>query len=390
MKKMCTNCKFFLYAIISITFGVSIIIFAWKYNIEKIQCIHKDELYKNVQENITRHINDHLFENNTILLLNNDSIVINNKVLSKLKNYLSTKYLNRDTIAYDSTIQLFELHEFKNQNGQYVLSEKQLNSLKYYIQYIEKKIEQSIELNRTELDRDINRLNWWISLWIAAIGALGIFVPILINFNIANRVDKLSEKTDDINKTNDLVNKNLSDSSDKLDKIDGSVTKLEDEIKYIETIAAKLNAAEARLTNIESTSTEAESKSKIAHDKAEKTELILQLVSSIQALGYLDPEHLIRISHPIDYLKKALSTIHTRLSSCNKYYQERILNNNLVQLGLTLHTLSYYKFATPSIVRNLNEYSKKIENYFSSAQTQESYLTLVQELDDLVNSLPTN
>ena len=43
---------------------------------------------------------------------------------------------------------------------------------------------------KEEVDRDINRLNTWVTLWVALIGFLGIFFPLFVNYETKSVAEK--------------------------------------------------------------------------------------------------------------------------------------------------------------------------------------------------------
>jgi hypothetical protein len=68
------------------------------------------------------------------------------------------------------------------------------------LNFLTKQVETEVNRSKEEIDRDIDRLNYWVTIWVGIIGFLGIFIPVIINIDISNNIRTAKDKADDDDK----------------------------------------------------------------------------------------------------------------------------------------------------------------------------------------------
>ncbi len=99
-----------------------------------------------------------------IILINVDSSqkkIIKDSILNTFANILSAKYLNNDSIkgSAKSVVPVFHFPTNADENGNYVLSEDQVQALKDHLDFLANQVDKAVEQTKAEISNDINRVN---------------------------------------------------------------------------------------------------------------------------------------------------------------------------------------------------------------------------------------
>lgn len=322
-----------------------------------------------------------------IVFINVDSTKKNEldkKLTEQIADILTTKYLADDKTKFkDIDLKPFFIFPKANKQGNYVLTETQLNELKNHIEFLAKQVDLEVDRAKEEVGKDIDRLNMWVTIWIGVIGFLGIFIPIIINIDTAKSVERAIEKS------NEAQTKSI----EAIGKIDAAQTKID----TIEGIEKKVNDAETKINDIVTKTDEAKKNATTASEKAEsalnktkETENVLTAISAIGNLKDIDTNTLQYISNPIEAIIKTLHSIHSGLSNCNNQTDNTIVKDCLRQLGVKLQLLTFFKFMKREQTDLINAFSKSISDKLNSGYDKSKFDEILDELIILTENLNVN
>lgn len=322
-----------------------------------------------------------------IVFINVDSTKKNEldkKLTEQIADILTTKYLADDKTKFkDIDLKPFFIFPKANKQGNYVLTETQLNELKNHIEFLAKQVDLEVDRAKEEVGKDIDRLNMWVTIWIGVIGFLGIFIPIIFNIDTAKSVERAIEKS----------NEAQSKSIEAIGKIDAAQTKID----TIEGIEKKVNDAETRINDIvtktddaKKNATKASEKAESALNKTKQTENVLTAMSAIGNLKDIDTNTLQYISNPIEAIIKTLHSIHLGLSNCNNQTDNTIVKDCLRQLGVKLQLLTFFKFMKREQTDLINAFSKSISDKLNSGYDKSKFDEILDELIILTENLKIN
>jgi len=322
-----------------------------------------------------------------IVFINVDSTKKNEldkKLTEQIADILTTKYLADDKTKFkDIDLKPFFIFPKANKQGNYVLTETQLNELKNHIEFLAKQVDLEVDRAKEEVGKDIDRLNMWVTIWIGVIGFLGIFIPIIFNIDTAKSVERAIEKS----------NEAQSKSIEAIGKIDAAQTKID----TIEGIEKKVNDAETRINDIvtktddaKKNATKASEKAETALNKTKQIENVLTAMSAIGNLKDIDTNTLQYISNPIEAIIKTLHSIHLGLSNCNNQTDNTIVKDCLRQLGVKLQLLTFFKFMKREQTDLINAFSKSISDKLNSGYDKSKFDEILDELIILTENLKIN
>lgn len=281
-----------------------------------------------------------------IVFINIDSSVKNEldkKLTEQISDLLTKKYLKDDnTELKDIKLNPYFVLPKINIQGNYVLSETQLNELKNHIEFLVKQVDIEVDRTKEEVGRDIDRLNMWVTIWIGVIGFLGIFIPLIVNIDTARSAERAIEKSNE------------------------AETKSDD---------AKIKAGEAS------------EKAENALIKTKETENVLTAISVIGNLKDIDTSTLQYIKNPMEFVVKTLLSIHLGLSNCNNQSDNHVVKDCLRQLGVKLQLLTFYKFMKREQTELTNKFSNSISDKLNENYDQTKFNEILIELKELAENL---
>ncbi len=196
-------------SIILVVFSVLIGIVIWQCQINTLQNRQQKEASEIIANVIQEQSKKDLLLPK-IVFINIDSSVkkeIDKKLTEQISDLLTKKYLNDDKTEFkDINLKPFFVLPKTNKQGNYVLSEMQLNELKNHIDFLVKQVDIEVDRTKEEVGRDIDRLNMWVTIWIGVIGFLGIFIPLIINIDTAKSAERAIEKSNEAEiKSNEAI-----------------------------------------------------------------------------------------------------------------------------------------------------------------------------------------
>jgi hypothetical protein len=287
-----------------------------------------------------------------LVFINTDSLTdkqLKDTLKKQIVNLLTQQYLKDDTVQFSNLeLQPFFISSASQdiKNKKFSFTQEMYDNLIKHIEFLTKQVDVEVTRTKEEVDRDINRLNTWVTLWVALIGFLGIFFPLFVNYEIKSTADKA------------LANANQALSS-------------------IENISAKMDDAENKVKNAAS----------LAEKTAHKTEKLMLATNAIGNLRSLD-EHTIKvISDPKKALIISLESIHKELLDCNdQFFSHKIIRDCLRQLAVKLHLLSLND-TFQEYMHQMNEMSVQISEALKVEMTKEKFEALLSKLNDLITAL---
>lgn len=355
----------------------------WQWNIKNIYSNQNQEISNIIDSSIQKHSKNGLLLPD-VIFINTDSVnknKISDSIVSEVKSYMRERFLNNDPVSFENLdIQpYYILPDKPNDDGTYVLTKRQLQELKSHVDFLTKQVSLEVSNTKEEVGKDIDRLNTWMSIWIAVIGFLGIFVPIVVNLDVIKSADQAKEKADDA-KSESTIAKEKSDSAkrvseDALTKINAAQSK----IKKVEEIEKKLIAIEPKIEK-------AETGAKTALIESSKTKQGLEVVQSINRLNLVDSPLLNRLkgkSEKIQLIINVFNQIHEALKNNQQNHDNDFVKDLLVQFIGKLRSISLFKFIDAPQTKDLNQFASIIEKALDN-YTKESFEEIIDELEKLI------
>lgn len=329
-----------------------------------------------------------------IIFINGDSTFknkLNDSLLRQIATILTSKYLKNEKIN-PNELQFqpfFIFPDAKNKMGNYTLTKEQLDQLKNHIEFLTKQVDKAVVAAKDECAKEIDRINTWISLWIAAIGILGVFIPIVINYRANEdlkeiKADSRAAKTD---ATTAIADSRTASADSRAALTASSAAKAEAATAKAQAEAALVDAATAKEQAGAALADAATAKSNalIATTKASKVEKLLSPINDISKIKDIDATFLLYNNNPLETLTSYLKEIHGSLNNCAELFAESIVKDVFRQLALRLHLIAPSSFITPTNFDLLNQFALNLSNLIAQPLTQETYnqaLTLLSTLTE--------
>jgi hypothetical protein len=362
----------------------------WQWRISALE----DKQKKEVSEIITNVINEQAKKDLLLpkfIFINADSSVtkeLDKKLTTRIADLLTTKYLADDKKQFkDIDLKPFFVLPKADKQGNYILTETQLNELKNHIEFLAKQVDLEVDRTKEEVGKDIDRLNMWVTIWIGVIGFLGIFIPIIINIDTAKSAEKATEKSEEAFKKADEAVDKINAAQSKIEKIEGIETKVSEAESKIAGIVSKVNDAETKLKVAETKASEAFKAAENALSKTKETENVLTAISAIGNLKDIDTTTLQYINNPIEVVAQTLHSIHSGLSNCNNQSVNEVVKDCLRQLGVKLQLLTFFKFMKREQTDLTNAFVQSLSDKLNNEYDQEKFNEILVELKELANNL---
>jgi len=364
----------------------SIGLLIWQWSIKNVYSNQKQEISNFIDSAVEKHAKEG-FLLPDIIFINTDSIdknELSDSLTYEIKTYMRERFLkNNDKTFEDLDIQPFYvLPQKANKDGNYVLTGIQLNELKSHIDFLTKQVSLEVSNTKVEVGKDIDRLNTWMSIWIAVIGFLGIFVPIVINIDVIKNADEAKASAEDAlsKSTNAKNHSNIaqSEANDALKKINNA----KEEIQKIGQIEKQVNSIEPKISR-------AVLEAKTALLESKETKQGLAVIFSINNLNKIDPQLLMQLSGKDDKLKlitAVLTELNSALQKSEEYYSNDFTRDLLIQLIIKLRSISLFKFINASQTRNINDFASIVENALDKLD-EVSFKKIIKSLEELITKL---
>lgn len=269
---------------------------------------------------------------------------INDSLVSYLKNVLFDKYIETDSIVNDNiiTTPYFLFPTNKEEDGTYRLTDKQLSELKQNIIFLTNQVDKAVHETENEISESIDKLNMWVSIWIGIIGFLGIFIPILINYQTSKNISEA-----------------LKNSS-----------------------AAKEDASQAK-----GNAQEALSKSEDAIKNSKSIDNLLITTNSISKLKNIDSSRLIHVTDKKGHLVKILESVHKSMKACADSFNHNIVVDSFQELIISLYSISKFDFIDHTSIENITKFIISANGSLEEEWTIEKFKSNMTTLEDLISNL---
>jgi myosin heavy subunit len=398
-------------------------------------------------ENLKYHAENNLFLPEAYKLTL-DSVTLkqlNDSIFTNLQSLL-TKKLIADGSIQDQTYNLkpyYILPKKMDEYGNYVLTEHQMEELRQNILYLSQQVEKAVFETKREIGHDIERLNFWVTIWIGVIGFLGIFIPILANllsvrhiekeidnaktdiYRTEQKIDKAKptlEKVDDLEKKVSNLEENInaaikesndakdqaktakSESDNALKSANDAQKKVDDAkptLSKVDDLAVKITSIEDNIALAQSDSAKAKEDASDAmlrvnevHKKSEEVEkdakTIHNLLAATHTIGKLknfEPGRFFYIKDHFAYLIKILESIHNTFQTCNNDFDHNILKDSFGELAVGLYSLLKFNFIHSKSTGLIAEFVESINQSFEGDWTIDKYSENVSKLKQLIEEL---
>lgn len=367
---------------------VGIIVFAiWKLGnvwIERVVNTQQEQVSQTILKTINEQANHNLLLPE-IVFINTDttqkrklSESFKNELAAVLtKKYLTNEQVNPKEISFQP---FFVFPDSPDSTGNYKLTKAQLDDLKNHIVYLTSQVDKAVTQTKDEINKEIDRINTWVSIWIGVLGLLGVFIPIVINYRAAEDIKEIKTGAN-------LAHIKAEEAKALADNINTEVEKVKGVPEELNKLKSSFDGFEDDVKKAKKDSGEAIANSKIANEKATKVEKLVSTLNDISKIKDIDASFLLYNDKPFETLKSYLLEIHTNLTNCSELCNEPIIKDVLRQLSLKLYLLSISGFIkNPKIFDLLNQFALELSNRITQPLTTESY----NETISLLNLLNTN
>lgn len=410
-----------------------------------------EEKDSKISEVVLKSIKFHI-ENDIIIpetfIISFDTITkseIKDSLVAYLKNVLLDKYIQTDSTVSSKIIPApyFLFPTNKEKDGTYRLTEKQLSELKQNILFLTNQVDKAVRETKDEISESINRLNMWVSIWIGVIGFLGIFIPILLNYQTSKNIDKELESA--ISKAEIAENK-IDAAKPTLDKVDGIESKLttlegnintaifesnkakegafsakkdsdaasqtakeaKKRIEDAEPILLKVDEIDAKAKALEENisealinssaakedarqakgnANEALSKSEEAIKNSKSIDNLLITTNSISKLKNIDSSRLIHVTDKKGYLVKILESVHKSMKECADSFNHNIVVDSFQELIISLYSISKFDFIDHTSIENITGFIISVNGSLEAEWSIEKFKSNMTSLEDLIVNL---
>lgn len=294
-----------------------------------------------------------------------------------VKRYTDTSRFNPSAISFQP---FFVFPDTSDKNGNYNLTKHQLEELKNHIAFLTSQVDKAVSETKAEINKEIDRINTWVSIWIGVIGFLGIFVPIVINVRGNEEVKEIKEKADGAKSTVDEVEKYINENKEDIKNLKSLPANLEGLRVEFTTLQGNINAA---IQN----SDQATQTANIALDGANRAERLVRAVNYLGKLKDLDGVNLLHNENPILTLRVLLSGIHDSLNHDANLFAEPFMTDLFRQLSNSLRLISVYDFIIPENLVLINQFIENLQPILEEQFIEQTFAQAIQFLNDLKENL---
>lgn len=366
----------------------------WQYNFERIGERQRQEITETIINTIQREVSQgHLLPE--VVFINNADTLRNEKISDSLVAFITKVLVEKYTKGSDLNIENISIKPFyvlpdqADSNGNYVLTQSQLSELKEYMMFLTKQVEKEVERTKQEVGHDIDRLNTWVSIWIGVIGFLGIFVPIVVNFDVTRSVNEAKSTAAEASKSAMLTNGIATSADLKVKEINKKVKVVENEMSKVDEALTRVSEIEQKVNELHTQVGIAAKNASDAIDESKESKAILATVVSIDRLSQID-------AHTINHLKKherlpfyskVLNRILNELENNGLPFDNEILISWLGQIAISMQILSLFGKDNRVQTQLFNEYGEMITNFLEEGLDENKYGQIVLQLEALIGNL---
>jgi hypothetical protein len=293
------------------------------------------------------------------------------------KKYLTNEKVNPKEISFQP---FFVFPESADSSGNYKLTKSQLEDLKNHIVFLTNQVDKAVTQTKDEINKEIDRINTWVSIWIGVLSIFGTIIPLFYNYKNNEDLKKIKEEAgeakDKSEKAHTLIETHRED-----------LAKVKEVSKELATIKTDFDGFKNEVETAKVSSTKALGVANNANLKATKVEKLISTLNDVSKIKDLDASFLLYNDRPFETLKSYLTEIHTNLSNCSDLCNDPIIKDVLRQLSLRIHLLSISGFIkNPRIFELLNQFALDLSNRIGQPFTVETY----NEAIGLLNALNEN
>lgn len=364
------------------------IVFAiWKLGnvwIERVVNTQQEQVSQTIINTINEQANQNLLLPE-IVFINADTIAkkqLTESFKTEIVSVLSKKYLTNEKInPKEITFQpFFVFPESADSSGNYKLTKSQLEDLKNHIVFLTNQVDKAVTQTKDEINKEIDRINTWVSIWIGVLSIFGTIIPLFYNYKNNEDLKKIKEEAgeakDKSEKAHNLIETHRED-----------LAKVKEVSKDLATIKTDFDGFKNEVETAKVSSTEALGVANNANVKATKVEKLISTLNDVSKIKDLDASFLLYNDRPFETLKSYLTEIYTNLSNCSDLCNDPIIKDVLRQLSLRIHLLSISGFIkNPRIFELLNQFALDLSNRIGQPFTVETY----NEAIGLLNVLNEN
>jgi len=293
------------------------------------------------------------------------------------KKYLTNENVNPKEISFQP---FFVFPESADSLGNYKLTKTQLEDLKNHIYFLTTQVDKAVTQTKDEINKEIDRINTWVSIWIGVLSIFGTIIPLFYNYKNNEDLKKIKEDAgeakDKSEKAQNLIETHRED-----------LSKVKEVSKELAIIKSDFDGFKNEVTTAKTSSAEALVVANNANLKATKVEKLISTLNDVSKIKDLDASFLLYNDRPFETLKSYLIEIHNNLASCSELCNDPIIKDVLRQLSLRIHLLSISGFIkNPRIFELMNQFAFELSNQIGQPFTVEKY----NEAIALLNTLNAN
>lgn len=352
--------------------------------IERVVNSQQEQVSQTIIKTINEQANKNLLLPE-IVFINTDSIAkekLTESFKKEIAVVLTQKYLtNEEVDPKEVSFQPFYVYpESADRSGNYKLTKTQLEDLKNHIVYLTTQVDKAVTETKNEINKEIDRINTWVSIWIGVLSIFGTIIPLFYNYKNNEDLKQIKEDAGE-----------AKDKSEKahllIDKHSEDLSKVKDISKDLAAVKIDFDGFKSEVQTAKASSTKALGVANNANLKAIKVEKLISTLNDVSKIKDLDASFLLYNDRPFETLKSYLTEIHSNLSNCSDLCNDPIIKDVLRQLSLRIHLLSISGFIkNPRIFELLNQFALDLSNRIGQPFTVETY----NEAIALLNTLNLN
>src|SRR5690606_22055323 len=132
------------------------------------------------------------------------------------KKYLSNEEVNPEEISFQP---FFVFPESADSLGYYKLTKVQLEDLKNHIVFLTTQVDKAVTQTKDEINKEIDRINTWVSIWIGVLSIFGTIIPLFYNYKNNEDLKKIKEDAGEAKNKSDKAHNLIETHKEDLGKI---------------------------------------------------------------------------------------------------------------------------------------------------------------------------
>jgi hypothetical protein len=320
-----------------------------------------------------------------IVFINMDSAhkkQLNDSISKQIATVLTKKYLsNQNVNPSDINFQpFFVFPDSVDTKGNYTLTKTQLDELKNHIQFLTSQVDKAVTATKDEINKEIDRINTWVSIWIGVLSIFGTIIPLFYNYKNNEDLKQIKEDASDAKTKAENADKLITKHQPDLEKIEGISSELG-------TLKESFNGIRNDIVTAQTNAGQALTNANTASATANRVGLLVATLNDLSKIKDIDANFLLYNNQPFETLRSYLVEIHLNLTNCSELFAEAIIRDVLRQLALKLHLIAPSGFINPNNFTILNQFALDISNILAVPITQDSFNDALALLNTLNNNL---